>query len=186
MGRTISSKMITVRSRGNVTTSRGRFMAPIRTPYLESTDRIWSMITQDRADVWERLSNGTDVQLNAQNFDQDNNAPKKVVVTEEKNEEPEKEEGKQEEPKQEGASNENTETVTPANENTEAGQPDTDATAAPANAENVVPEAKAEEKADATNAAKSSKGKGKNSKKNATSEEKKAESAALEVNVEEA
>lgn len=75
MAKAISSKMITVQSRGYITTSRGRFMAPIRTPYLETTDRIWSMITQDRADVWERLSNGKDIQLNAQNFDQDNNAP---------------------------------------------------------------------------------------------------------------
>ena len=69
-----NSKMITIQSRGFVMTSRGRVMTPIRTPYRESTSRIWSMLNNDHADIYERLKDGTDLKLTPQNFDTDNNA----------------------------------------------------------------------------------------------------------------
>ena len=67
-----STKMIKVTSRGYVMTSRGRVLAPIRTPYRESVSKIWSMITTDRADVWEKLPNGEFIKLTPLNFDKDN------------------------------------------------------------------------------------------------------------------
>lgn len=70
-----NSKMITVRNRGFVTTSRGRIMGPIRTPYREAIDRIWSMMLDERADIYERLNDGSDLKLTTQNYDTDNNAP---------------------------------------------------------------------------------------------------------------
>lgn len=71
------TKMIKVTSRGYVMTSRGRCLAPIRTPYRENISKIWSMITSDRADVWEKLPNGDFIKLTPQNFDKDNsNIPK--------------------------------------------------------------------------------------------------------------
>ena len=66
------TKMIRVTSRGYVTTSRGRVISPIMSPYRESISRIWSMITTDRADVEEKLPDGSFVKLTAQNFDKDN------------------------------------------------------------------------------------------------------------------
>jgi len=51
-------------------------MAPIRTPYREYIERIWSMLTNDRAEIYERLKNGTDLKLTVQNFDIDNNQQK--------------------------------------------------------------------------------------------------------------
>ena len=69
-----STKMIKVTSRGYVMTSRGRVLAPIRTPYRESVSKIWSMITTDRADVWEKLPNGEFIQLTPLNFDKDNSS----------------------------------------------------------------------------------------------------------------
>lgn len=67
-----NSKMITIASRGWVTTSRGRTITPIRTPYREAFDRIWSMMTEERAEIYERLSDGRDIRLTVQNYDQDN------------------------------------------------------------------------------------------------------------------
>ena len=67
-----NSKMIRVTSRGFVTTSRGRVIAPIMSPYRETYDRIWNMITADRADVEEKLPNGEFIKLNTQNFDKVN------------------------------------------------------------------------------------------------------------------
>ena len=66
------TKMVRVVSRGFVTTSRGRVIAPIMSPYRESVSRIWSMITVDRADVEEKLPDGTFLKLTPQNFDKDN------------------------------------------------------------------------------------------------------------------
>lgn len=72
-----NSKMILITSRGMVHTSRGIFRAPTRTPYREYLERIWSIITEDRADVYEVLKDGTKVKLTPQNFDQDNSSKKK-------------------------------------------------------------------------------------------------------------
>lgn len=66
------TKMIRVVSRGFVFTSRGRVMSPIMSPYRESINRIWSMITVDRADVEEKLDDGSFVPLTVQNYDKDN------------------------------------------------------------------------------------------------------------------
>ena len=67
----VQTKMITVESRGFVMTSRGKVMTPIRTPYRENVDRIWSMLTQDRATVMEHIGNKR-IPLNVLNFDTDN------------------------------------------------------------------------------------------------------------------
>lgn len=75
----VTTKMITVESRGYVMTSRGRVMTPIRTPYRENVDRIWTMITQDRATVMEHL-NGNKIPLTALNFDADNSVKEKKNV----------------------------------------------------------------------------------------------------------
>ena len=72
----ITTKMITVDSRGYVMTSRGRVLAPIRTPYRETVDRIGVMIMQDRATVTEHLS-GKKIPLTIMNFDTDNSVEKK-------------------------------------------------------------------------------------------------------------
>ena len=80
---TKSTKMIKVTSRGYVMTSRGRVLAPIRTPYRESISKIWSMITVDRADVWEKLPNGEFVKLTPLNFDKDNCKKEKPVEVKE-------------------------------------------------------------------------------------------------------
>ena len=74
------TKMIRVTSRGFVTTSRGRVISPILSPYRESVSRIWSMLTVDRADIEEKLPDGTFLKLNAQNFDKDNYVKKEVKV----------------------------------------------------------------------------------------------------------
>lgn len=75
------TKMIIVKSRGIVHSSRGIIRTPIITPYRESIDKIWGMLTQDRADVWEVLRNKSEVQLNIQNFDEDNSPkPEKPVM----------------------------------------------------------------------------------------------------------
>ena len=66
------TKMIRVTSRGFVMTNRGRVMSPIMSPYRETISRIWTMITADRADVEEKLPDGSFIKLNAQNFDKDN------------------------------------------------------------------------------------------------------------------
>lgn len=76
------TKMIRVTSRGYVTTSRGRVISPIMSPYRESISRIWSMITTDRADVEEKLPDGSFVKLTAQNFDKDNFVSKEVKQVE--------------------------------------------------------------------------------------------------------
>ena len=68
------TKMIVVKSRGLVHTSRGLIQSPIVSAYRESVDRIWEMLTRDRADVYEVLRNKKEIQLNVQNFDADNNA----------------------------------------------------------------------------------------------------------------
>ena len=76
------TKMIRVTSRGYVTTSRGRVISPIMSPYRESISRIWSMITTDRADVEEKLPDGSFVKLTAQNFDKDNFVSEEVKQVE--------------------------------------------------------------------------------------------------------
>lgn len=103
------TKMIRIVSRGYVLSSRGRVMTPIMTPYRESVNRIWSMLTSDRADIEEKLPDGTFVRLNIQNYDKDNtikadvatSIPHKVSsapVEEPKVEEPKVEEEVKEEP----------------------------------------------------------------------------------------
>lgn len=95
----MKNKMIRVVSRGIVSTSRGRVMSPIMYPYKETIDRIWNMITKDRADIDEQLPDGSFVRLTVQNYDKDNTikndvatkTPVQVVSkpVEHKNEEPE-------------------------------------------------------------------------------------------------
>ena len=81
------TKMIVVKSRGLVHTSRGLIQSPIVSAYRESVDRIWEMLTRDRADVYEVLRNKKEIRLNVQNFDADNNALTRetpVAATEQK------------------------------------------------------------------------------------------------------
>lgn len=70
MDKTIK-KRIKVTSRGMVTTSRGRVRTPIG-PYIESVGYISVMIVREKATVVEVLPDGTEVELNIQNFDKDN------------------------------------------------------------------------------------------------------------------
>ena len=74
------SKMIRITSRGFVTTSRGRVISPIMSPYRETLDRIWNMITADRADVEEKLPDGNFIKLTTQNFDKNNFVSKEPVA----------------------------------------------------------------------------------------------------------
>lgn len=74
------TKMIRIVSRGYVFTSRGRVLSPIMCPYRESVNRIWSMITVDRADVEEKLDDGSFVPLTVQNYDKDNNIKADVAT----------------------------------------------------------------------------------------------------------
>jgi hypothetical protein len=69
---TKDTKLIRVTSRGFVTTSRGRVISPIVSPYRESIHRIWSMLTVDRADIEEKLPDGSFIKLDIQNYDKDN------------------------------------------------------------------------------------------------------------------
>lgn len=66
-----NTKMITVESRGIVTTSRGTVFSPL-SPYRENIQYIWRMITEDQADVYEIVNPTTKVRLTPQNFDKDN------------------------------------------------------------------------------------------------------------------
>lgn len=68
----VNSKMIIVKSRGYVNTSRGRVFAPISRPYRESPSTILRMITQDHADVYEVIQGLGEVKLTTTNFDRDN------------------------------------------------------------------------------------------------------------------
>ena len=68
------NKMIVVKSRGYVTTSRGIVFAPISRPYKETPEKILRMISVERADVWEILSTGDEVKLTTSNYDKNNNA----------------------------------------------------------------------------------------------------------------
>jgi hypothetical protein len=76
----MDTKMIRIVSRGFVLSSRGRVMTPIMTPYRESINRIWSMLTVDRADIDEKLDDGTFVRLNIQNYDKDNSIKADVAT----------------------------------------------------------------------------------------------------------
>ena len=67
-------KRIKVTSRGVVTTSRGRARSPLG-PYLERIGNISVMIVREKATVVEILPDGTEVELNIQNFDKDNTIP---------------------------------------------------------------------------------------------------------------
>lgn len=69
----MASKMVIVKSRGYVDTSRGRHIfTPISRPWRETIDVILSMIVNDRADVWEVLPDKTEVKLTTTNYDKDN------------------------------------------------------------------------------------------------------------------
>lgn len=72
-------KTIKVTSRGMVLTSRGKCRTPLLYPIVEDTGVIFKMITAQRATVVEVLEDGREIELNPQNFDQDNsNAPTEV------------------------------------------------------------------------------------------------------------
>lgn len=75
-----NSKMISIKSRGTVHTSRGIHRSPIRTPYREYIDKIWSIITVDRAEVYEHIGD-YEIKLTPQNYDQDNTPPVKKKPT---------------------------------------------------------------------------------------------------------
>lgn len=69
----MASKMVIVKSRGYVDTSRGRHIfTPISRPWRETIDVILSMIVNDKADVWEVLPDKTEVKLTTTNYDKDN------------------------------------------------------------------------------------------------------------------
>lgn len=69
----MGSKMIVVKSKGYVDTSRGpRVYAPISRPYREKTEVILRMITVSKADVYEVLPDKTEVKLDVTNYDKDN------------------------------------------------------------------------------------------------------------------
>ena len=72
------TKMIRITSRGFVNTNRGQVMTPIMSPYRESINQIWNMITADRADVEEKLPDGSFVKLTVDNFDTDNFVSKEI------------------------------------------------------------------------------------------------------------
>lgn len=74
------TKMIRIVSRGYVSTSRGRIMSPVMSPYRESINRIWSMLTVDRADIDEKLPDGSFIRLNIQNYDRDNTIKEEVAT----------------------------------------------------------------------------------------------------------
>lgn len=67
------TKMITITSRGIVSTSRGRVVAPIRHPYRESVDQIFKMLSTNPAPtILEHLGNGRTIPLTLMNYDKDN------------------------------------------------------------------------------------------------------------------
>ncbi|MCM1218320.1 MAG: hypothetical protein NC548_27860 [Lachnospiraceae bacterium] len=71
-----TKKMVIVKSKGVVNTSRGRVYAPITRPYKESTQIILRMITVDKADVWEVLPGSKkEVKLSTINYDKNNAVP---------------------------------------------------------------------------------------------------------------
>lgn len=76
----IDTKMIRIVSRGYVSTSRGRVMTPIISPYRESVNRIWNMLTVDRADIDEKLDDGTFVRLTIHNYDKDNSVKADIAT----------------------------------------------------------------------------------------------------------
>lgn len=72
--------MIKITSRGFVSTSRGRIMAPILRPYRESIDKIFDMLAQSpKPTIIEVLPNGRTVELTTSNFDKDNELSKPIV-----------------------------------------------------------------------------------------------------------
>lgn len=66
-------KLIKVADRGMILTSRGMVRGPIERPYLESTDAILLMLTRFNNEVYEVLSDNSEVRLNINNFSADNN-----------------------------------------------------------------------------------------------------------------
>ena len=74
------TKMIRVVSRGYVSTSRGRVMTPLMSPYRESVNRIWNMLTVDRADINEKLDDGSFIRLTIHNYDKDNSVKADVAT----------------------------------------------------------------------------------------------------------
>lgn len=68
-----SSKMIVIKSKGRIETSRGRVYAPIKTPYRESISMILKMLTVYNADVWEILPTKEEIKLTTTNYDKNNN-----------------------------------------------------------------------------------------------------------------
>ena len=65
--------MIKITSRGYVITDRGRVPTPIMTPYRESIDTIFKMLSQQPSPtIIEVLPNGRLIPLNTSNFDKDN------------------------------------------------------------------------------------------------------------------
>lgn len=74
------TKMIRVVSRGYVSTSRGRVMTPLMSPYRESVNRIWNMLTVDRADIDEKLDDGSFIRLTIHNYDKDNSVKADVAT----------------------------------------------------------------------------------------------------------
>jgi hypothetical protein len=80
---TNDTKLIKITSRGRVITSRGYVPTPIMRPYREKIDEIWSMLNSKdmKPTIMEVLSDGVEVELNVQNFDQDNSVKVPLLQT---------------------------------------------------------------------------------------------------------
>lgn len=72
MGNVVESKMIVVRSRGFITTSRGQVTTPITRAFRETCSNIWNMITREKAAVYEVFPDKTELRLSEQNFNTNN------------------------------------------------------------------------------------------------------------------
>ena len=74
-------KRIKITSNGPLTT-KGGVRGPVLRPYMESIFNIRNMLVRDRATVIEILKDGSELQLNAENYMLDNNEVIEVVKQE--------------------------------------------------------------------------------------------------------
>jgi len=74
-------KRIKITSNGPLTT-KGGVRGPVLRPYMESIFNIRNMLVRDRATIIEILKDGSELQLNAENYMLDNNEVIEVVKQE--------------------------------------------------------------------------------------------------------
>lgn len=74
-------KRIKITSNGPLTT-KGGVRGPVLRPYMESVFNIRNMLVRDRATIIEILKNGSELQLNAENYMLDNNEVVEAVKQE--------------------------------------------------------------------------------------------------------